>query len=142
MAKLPQGSLRYTQTNESERIDCQVLVLDTVGMLSRSYAHGSIAYVGGGMGTSGLHNILEPASEGISVIIGKNYEKYPEAKALVNLGSVVSISAADDCKKTANRTHAKRCVASRKRETKRSICNPKSRGYRKNIIAFKSSLVI
>lgn len=99
MAKLPQGSLRYTQTNESERIDCQVLVLDTVGMLSRCYAYGSIAYVGGGMGTSGLHNILEPASEGIPVIIGKNYEKYPEAKALVNLGSVVSISAADDCKK-------------------------------------------
>ena len=99
MPKLPQGSLRYTQTNESERQDCQVLVLDTVGMLSRCYAYGSIAYVGGGMGTSGLHNILEPASEGIPIVIGKNYQKFPEAKALIKLGGVISISAADDCKK-------------------------------------------
>ena len=99
MPKLPQGSLRYTQTNESERQDYQVLVLDTVGILSRCYAYGSIAYVGGGMGTSGLHNILEPASEGIPIVIGKNYQKFPEAKALIKLGGVISISAADDFKK-------------------------------------------
>ena len=97
MAKLPKGSLRYTQSEEAESKDCPVLVLDTVGMLSRCYAYGAIAYVGGGMGTSGLHNILEPASAGIPVIIGKNYQKFPEAKALINLGGVVSISSADDC---------------------------------------------
>ena len=99
MAKLPKASLRYTQTNESERKDCPVLVLDTVGMLSRCYAYGAIAYVGGGMGTSGLHNILEPAAEGIPVIIGKNYNKFPEAKALIDFGGVISISTADDCNK-------------------------------------------
>lgn len=99
MPKLPQGSLRYTQSKEAERKDCQVLVLDTVGMLSRSYAYGSIAYIGGGMGTSGLHNILEPASEGIPIVIGKNYQKFPEAKALIELGGVISISAADECTK-------------------------------------------
>ena len=99
MTKLPKGSQRYTQTNESERKDCPVLVLDTVGMLSRCYAYGAIAYVGGGMGTSGLHNILEPAAEGIPVIIGKNYQKFPEAKALINFGGVISISTANDCTK-------------------------------------------
>jgi len=99
MAKLPQGSLRYTQSEETERKDCPVLVLDTVGMLSRCYAYGSIAYVGGGMGTSGLHNILEPTSAGIPVIIGKNYQKFPEAKALIELGGVISISSADECTK-------------------------------------------
>ena len=99
MAKLPKASLRYSQTNESEKKDCPVLVLDTVGMLSRCYAYGAIAYVGGGMGTSGLHNILEPAAEGIPVIIGKNYNKFPEAKALIDFGGVISISTADDCNK-------------------------------------------
>ncbi|MDA0779954.1 MAG: 3-deoxy-D-manno-octulosonic acid transferase [Bacteroidetes bacterium] len=99
MAKLPKASLRYSQTNELERKDCPVLVLDTVGMLSRCYAYGAIAYVGGGMGTSGLHNILEPAAEGIPVIIGKNYHKFPEAKALIDFGGVISISTADDCNK-------------------------------------------
>lgn len=97
MQKLPQGSMRYTQRNESEFSSCPVLVLDTVGLLSQCYAYGHIAYVGGGMGTSGLHNILEPAAEGMPILIGKNYSKFPEAKALIDLGGVVSISSAEEC---------------------------------------------
>ena len=97
MTKLPKGSVRYSQSKTSAFTNCPVLVLDTVGMLSRCYAYGDIAYVGGGMGTSGLHNILEPAAEGIAVVIGKHYQKFPEAKALIDLGGVVSITSADDC---------------------------------------------
>ena len=97
MTKLPKGSVRYSQSKTSVFTNCPVLVLDTVGMLSRCYAYGRIAYVGGGMGRSGLHNILEPAAEGIAVVIGKNYQKFPEAKALIDLGGVVSITSADDC---------------------------------------------
>ena len=99
MTKLPKGSLRYTKSRDSEFINCPVLVLDTVGMLSRCYAYGAIAYVGGGMGTSGLHNILEPAAEGIPVVIGKNYQKFPEAIALVDLEGVISVSSTDECTK-------------------------------------------
>jgi 3-deoxy-D-manno-octulosonic-acid transferase len=97
MTKLPKGSVRYSQSKTSAFTNCPVLVLDTVGMLSRCYAYGRIAYVGGGMGRSGLHNILEPAAEGIAVVIGKNYQKFPEAKALIDLGGVVSITSADNC---------------------------------------------
>lgn len=99
MTKLPKGSLRYTKSRDSEFTNCPVLVLDTVGMLSRCYAYGAIAYVGGGMGTSGLHNILEPAAEGIPVVIGKNYQKFPEAIALVDLEGVISVSSTDECTK-------------------------------------------
>lgn len=97
MTKLPKGSVRYSQSKTSAFTNCPVLVLDTVGMLNRCYAYGDIAYIGGGMGRSGLHNILEPAAEGIAVVIGKNYQKFPEAKALIDLGGVVSITSADDC---------------------------------------------
>lgn len=97
MQKIPQGSLRYTQSKESDYGNCPVLVLDTIGLLSRCYAYGSLAYVGGGMGTSGLHNILEPAAEGMSIVIGKNYQKFPEARALIELGGVTSISTANEC---------------------------------------------
>jgi 3-deoxy-D-manno-octulosonic-acid transferase len=97
MTKLPKGSVRYSQSKTSAFTNCPVLVLDTVGMLNRCYAYGRIAYIGGGMGRSGLHNILEPAAEGIAVVIGKNYQKFPEAKALVDLGGVVSITSTDDC---------------------------------------------
>ncbi len=97
MQKLPKGSLRYTQNEVPEFVKCPVLVLDTVGMLSQCYAYAAIAYVGGAMGNSGLHNILEPAAEGIPIVIGKNYCKFPEAKALIELGGVVPITSAKEC---------------------------------------------
>ena len=99
MAQLPKGSLRYTQNEEATFDGCPVLVLDTVGMLGRSYPYASLAYVGGGMGTSGLHNILEPAAEGVPIVIGKNYDTFPEAKDLIALGGVVSVATTDACSK-------------------------------------------
>ena len=99
MAQLPKGSLRYTQNEEATFDGCPVLVLDTVGMLGRSYPYASLAYVGGGMGTSGLHNILEPAAEGVPIVIGKNYDTFPEAKDLIDLGGVISVATAEACSK-------------------------------------------
>ena len=99
MAQLPKGSLRYTQNEEATFDGCPVLVLDTVGMLGRCYPYASLAYVGGGMGTSGLHNILEPAAEGVPIVIGKNYDTFPEAKDLIALGGVISVATADACSK-------------------------------------------
>ena len=99
MAQLPEGSQRFTQTEVSKQSNFPVLVLDTVGLLNRCYTYGSIAYVGGGMGTSGLHNILEPAAEGIPIIIGKNYAKFPEAIDLIANGGLHSIASSSDCSK-------------------------------------------
>ena len=99
MKQLPKGSLRYTQNEEAAFEACPVLVLDTVGMLGRSYPYASLAYVGGGMGNAGLHNILEPAAQGVPIIIGKNYDTFPEAKDLIALGGVVSVATADACSK-------------------------------------------
>jgi 3-deoxy-D-manno-octulosonic-acid transferase len=97
MAQLPKGSLRYTKSDEAAFKACPVMVLDAIGMLSQCYPYASLAYVGGGMGTSGLHNILEPAAEGIPIIIGKNYSKFPEAKDLIAVGGVVSVGNPEDC---------------------------------------------
>jgi 3-deoxy-D-manno-octulosonic-acid transferase len=72
--------------------DYNVLILDTIGLLTKAYSYASIAYIGGGMGSTGLHNILEPAVFGIPIIIGKHYEKFPEAKDLIELGGCISIS--------------------------------------------------
>ena len=60
-----------------------ILIIDTVGLLTKIYAYASLAYVGGGMGNTGLHNILEPAAFGIPVIFGKNHQGFPEADALI-----------------------------------------------------------
>ncbi|MEP2404539.1 MAG: 3-deoxy-D-manno-octulosonic acid transferase, partial [Nonlabens ulvanivorans] len=73
-----------------------ILVIDTIGLLTKVYSYATIAYVGGAMGTSGLHNILEAATYGVPVIIGKNYEKFPEAGKLEDLGGLFSVSTPDE----------------------------------------------
>lgn len=69
-----------------------VFILDTIGYLSKVYSYADIAYVGGAAGNTGLHNILEPATFGIPIIIGKNYSKFPEAHTLINIGGVLSVA--------------------------------------------------
>ena len=72
--------------------DAEVFIVDTIGILSKIYSYADIAYVGGAMGTTGLHNILEPAVFGVPIIIGKNYEKFPEAKLMIQEGGVCSVN--------------------------------------------------
>jgi len=78
--------------------DYSVFIIDTIGLLSKIYSYADIAYVGGGMGTKGLHNILEPAVFGAPIIIGKNYHKFPEAVQMIKKAGVVSISNYDALK--------------------------------------------
>jgi 3-deoxy-D-manno-octulosonic-acid transferase len=68
-----------------------VFIVDTIGILTKIYSYADIAYIGGGMGSTGLHNTLEPAVFGIPVVIGKHYSGFKEAKDLVKLGGVLSV---------------------------------------------------
>lgn len=79
-----------------------VLVVDTIGILTKIYSYADIAYVGGAMGQTGLHNILEPAVFGVPVIIGKNYKKFPEAFQMIANGGVTSIENSQELQKTLN----------------------------------------
>src|SRR5690606_9999935 len=67
----------------SEMKDSRVLVVDTIGILTKIYAYADIAYVGGGFTKTGVHNTLEPAIFGIPIIFGPNYENYFEAIDLI-----------------------------------------------------------
>lgn len=60
-----------------------VLIIDSIGLLSRIYSYADIAVVGGGFHRAGLHNILEAATFGIPVIFGNKYLKNPEADDLI-----------------------------------------------------------
>jgi 3-deoxy-D-manno-octulosonic-acid transferase len=70
----------------------QVFIIDTIGVLTKIYSYADIAYVGGGFGNPGVHNILEPATFGLPIVIGPNYSHFAEATALVNMYGCVSIS--------------------------------------------------
>ena len=82
----------YSERAGADLKEQKVLILDTIGLLSKVYASAHIAYVGGALGTSGLHNTLEPAVFGIPIIIGKNYQRFPEAHEMIRRGGMFSFS--------------------------------------------------
>ncbi|MDO4879981.1 MAG: glycosyltransferase N-terminal domain-containing protein [Capnocytophaga sp.] len=99
--KIKLKTLLFSEKENKDLSNYQVLIIDTIGILTKIYSYADIAYVGGGMAT-GLHNILEPAVFGIPVVIGKNYGKFLEAKDLVSEKSVFSIFNIDEFSKILN----------------------------------------
>jgi 3-deoxy-D-manno-octulosonic-acid transferase len=92
IVKLFPTALRYSEikSNETVHTESQILIIDNIGMLSSLYSYGKIAYIGGGFG-AGIHNTLEAAAFGLPVIFGPNYEKFQEAKDLIDLGAAQSV---------------------------------------------------
>lgn len=74
----------------------KVLIIDSIGLLTRIYSYADIAYVGGAVGTTGLHNVLEPAVFGIPILVGPNVSKFPEATALKEAGGLQILSSVKD----------------------------------------------
>lgn len=87
-----QGAVRYTAMEGEDLAAARVLVLDTIGVLTKVYSYADIAYVGGGMGSTGLHNTLEPAVFGIPVITGPHYKGFREAELMVENGGITVIN--------------------------------------------------
>lgn len=88
------GAVRYTQL-PNDFADKQVLVLDTIGLLSCVYGSAEWAYVGGGFG-AGIHNTLEAAVYGIPVAFGPKYRKFKEACDLIQLGVGCSVKSTEE----------------------------------------------
>lgn len=88
-----------------------VLIIDNIGMLSRLYRYATIAYVGGGFGDDGVHNVLEAAVYGKPVVFGPVIEKYIEAVELVEGGGGLIIDSALEAEKVFNRLlqHPEEC---------------------------------
>ena len=84
-------TIRYSDLTAHESTLPQVLIMDNIGLLSSLYAYGTIAYIGGGFG-KGIHNTLEAAAFGLPVIFGPRYEKFQEAKDLIEAKAGYSIS--------------------------------------------------
>lgn len=79
--------------------DINVLIIDNIGMLSRLYRYADICFVGGGFGADGIHNVLEAAVYGKPVLFGPVFEKFHEAKGLVEAGGGFSVSHAVELEK-------------------------------------------
>ncbi|TDD78922.1 3-deoxy-D-manno-octulosonic acid transferase [Flavobacterium caseinilyticum] len=82
----------FSEKEGKQLADFDVFIIDTIGILTKIYSYADIAYVGGGFGNPGVHNILEPATFGVPIVIGPNYSHFAEAIALANLEACVSVN--------------------------------------------------
>jgi 3-deoxy-D-manno-octulosonic-acid transferase len=81
----------YTEATEESVMNKQVMIVDTIGILSSIYKYADLSYIGGGFGV-GIHNTLEASIFGMPIVFGPNYQKFNEAKTMVSLGIAFSIN--------------------------------------------------
>jgi 3-deoxy-D-manno-octulosonic-acid transferase len=126
---------RYSKLEIEKLPETRVLILDTIGLLNACYASAQMAYVGGGMGTSGLHNVLEPAAAGIPIVIGKNYQNFDEAKEMIRLGGVYSCDTEKSFKEIFSRLTADKLQAEKIGKKNLDFVNAQ-KGATQKILAF------
>lgn len=78
----------YTEIGPNDISSYEVLIINTIGLLTKIYSYADIAYVGGAFAT-GLHNTLEPAVFGIPIIIGPEFKGFNEAEKLVDKNGIL-----------------------------------------------------
>ena len=99
-SSIKKNTVLFSEKENQNLSEFNVFIIDTIGILTKIYSYADIAYVGGGFGNPGVHNILEPATFGLPIVIGPNYSHFAEATALVNLEGCISISNAIELKET------------------------------------------
>ncbi|MDA6072257.1 3-deoxy-D-manno-octulosonic acid transferase [Flavobacterium sp. AC] len=102
-SEIKKSTVLFSEKKDLDLSGFNVFIIDTIGLLTKIYSYGTIAYVGGGFGNPGIHNILEPATFGIPIVIGPNYSTFAEAIQLVALGGCIVISDTNELKQNLDR---------------------------------------
>lgn len=76
----------------------QVCIVDSIGMLSRLYRFGQLAYIGGAFG-KGIHNSLEAAAYGLPLFFGPRHTNFIEPQEMLDKGFAFEILNAQDLQK-------------------------------------------
>ncbi|AOW09224.1 3-deoxy-D-manno-octulosonic acid transferase [Flavobacterium gilvum] len=91
-ASILKKTVLFSEKENKDLSQFDVFIIDTIGILTKIYSYADIAYVGGGFGNPGVHNLLEPATFGIPIVIGPNYSHFEEAISLVKIEGCISIT--------------------------------------------------
>lgn len=94
--KLNVSSVQYSAINKDPT--SKVLIVNTIGHLSRMYKYCDVAVVGGGF-DDGIHNILEPMVFGLPVYFGPKHRSFWEAQKSIDLGLNQEINTYQDLKR-------------------------------------------
>jgi 3-deoxy-D-manno-octulosonic-acid transferase len=96
-------ALLFSDMMAGEKGEAQIVIVDTIGYLSRLYRYADICFIGGGFASTGIHNTLEAAVYARPLIFGPEYEEYAEAVGLVKSGGAISVSNVLDWEANMNR---------------------------------------
>jgi len=88
--KLARKAICHSELDEDNADRFDILIIDSVGILSQLYRYAAFAFIGGGFG-NGIHNIQEPVTFGVPVFFGPKYQKFSEARDLIALGGAFSV---------------------------------------------------
>lgn len=88
-------TVAYTEMEHDNLADCEVLVVDTIGLLNKIYRYSTLSYIGGAFKT-GLHNILEAAVFGVPLFFGPHYSHFNEAVMLVQLKGSFPVTSSEE----------------------------------------------
>jgi len=89
---LDKNNLSYSlYTQQIKDPSKQILIIDTIGLLSNIYYYANVTYIGGGF-NSGIHNCLEPAVYLKPVIFfGDDFDQYNEAVYLIKIKAAKNV---------------------------------------------------
>lgn len=90
----PFGAFRYSNAQHPNS-ENRVCIIDNIGLLSRLYRYGDMAYIGGAFG-KGIHNSLEAAAYGLPLFFGPNHHAFIEPALMLKEGFATEIRSADD----------------------------------------------
>lgn len=94
LASLGLQTIRFSGLNDYSRE--QVIIVDSVGILTTLYRYAHVTYVGGSF-KQGIHNVLEPAVYGVPVLYGPKHENSREAVEMARRKSGFVVHNKDEC---------------------------------------------
>ncbi|KPJ98066.1 MAG: hypothetical protein AMK71_12005 [Nitrospira bacterium SG8_35_4] len=80
-------------TNDGVR---DIILLDTIGELSRVFAKVTVAFIGGSLVAKGGQNILEPAFWAKPILFGPHMENFPFAEEFIEKSAAIRVANAND----------------------------------------------
>ena len=81
-------------------LEADVILLDSMGELSRVFSKVSVAFTGGSLVPVGGHNILEPAYWSRPVIFGPYMNNFPISKEFLEKSAAIQVTNADNISET------------------------------------------
>jgi 3-deoxy-D-manno-octulosonic-acid transferase len=95
----PLVSGKLSDIGSSDVSELQLLIVDSIGLLSKIYFYADISVIGGGY-NAGIHNTLEAAVWGKPVVFGPKYHNFREAVELIKEGAAYEVRNPSEFNKT------------------------------------------